>query len=210
MLTLDHVFVCVDPELAEAKRLMAMGLTCEFERQHPGQGTCNKLVLFADHYLELLYLADRREAEHNLVRLDRRVDWRHTGASPFGIALRGPKAAVADHDWTSYAIAGAPKILILRRTLDDLTLPLVILFEHPANAPGGPAHGRYEAQLLDHACGATGIASVTIAGPGLGDGPALPLPANVSLRDGASPQMTVRLVGDAPPTGRVGELLHLA
>ena len=58
-------------------------------RAHPGQWTANRCVFCGAQYLELIYLASREDAAANPVRLDRRVDWRKTGASPFrrGIPL---------------------------------------------------------------------------------------------------------------------------
>jgi hypothetical protein len=210
MLQFDHVFVCVTPDPPEAETLRQLGFTVEFRRQHPGQGTENQLVLFPDHYLELLWLADRAEAEGNLVRLDRRVDWRTTGASPFGIALRGPKEGAPEVPWTRYALDAFPVALwIDQRTLDDPQLPLVFVFDQPEAVEGGPKHGGYPRPFLEHACGATGIERVTVEGPGLGFAPDLPLPANVQLCEGPAPCMSMTLRG-SKVFGVAGELLRFA
>ena len=212
MLQLDHLFVCVEPEPAEADILRTLGLTVEFRREHVGQGTRNQLVLFAEHYLELLWLADRTEAETNLVRLDRRVDWKTTGASPFGIALRGPKESAPDVPWTLYELEGFPVNLWLdQRTLDDPRLPLVFVFDQSESeaVSGGPRHGAFPPAFLQHGCGATGIQHAIIEGPGLGDAAQLPLPPQVQLRDGPAPCLSVTLAGPQPVCGVAGQLLRL-
>jgi hypothetical protein len=211
MLQLDHLFVCVEPEPAEAETLRKLGFTVEFRREHPGQGTRNQLLLFAEHYLELLWLADRAEAEGNMVRLDRRVDWRKTGASPFGIAMRGPKDSAPEVPWTLYELEGFPvNLWIDKRTLDDPRLPLVFVFDQPEAVAGGPQHGGYPRAFLEHACGATGIRLATVEGPGLGHAPDLPLPAQVQLREGPAPCLSMTLAGTQTVFGVAGELLRLS
>ena len=89
-LELDHVFVFVTPGAPEAA---ALGLCESYRRRHPGQGTANVCYCFDNAYLELLWVTDRAELTAPAVartRLAERADWRRTGASPFGIALRGP------------------------------------------------------------------------------------------------------------------------
>ncbi len=209
MFVLDHVFVCTAPD-ESTTALRRLGLTVQFERQHPGQGTRNRLALFGPNYLELLWLADRAEAEHNLVRLDRRVDWRQTGASPFGIAMRGRKDDAPDVPWVHYQLEGFPVGLwIDGRTLDEPRLPLVFTFDRPADVPAGPAHGGYPKGLLQHACGATAIDSVTVSGPGLGYAPALPLPSSVMLGEGPTPELTLVLQGASFEMTSVDPLLRV-
>lgn len=209
MFVLDHIFVCTAPDGPTA-RLRELGLTARFEREHPGQGTRNRLVLFGPNYLEILWLADREEAEGNLVRLDRRVDWRRTGASPFGIALRGRKDDAPEVPWVHYQLAGFPVGLwIDGRTLDDPSLPLVFVFDRPADVPAGPARGGYPSALLRHGCGATAIASATVEGPGLHQAPALPLPDAVHLADAPQPRLTLALDGTSLPMTDADPILRL-
>lgn len=89
MLELDHVLCMVDPEDAWAERLTAAGWELDAGMSHPGQGIRNRRLVLAGHYLELAWIEDRAEARANSLRLDRRADWATTGASPFGIGLRG-------------------------------------------------------------------------------------------------------------------------
>lgn len=207
MLVLDHVYVCTSPEPPEVEALRGLGFTVEFSRDHPGQGTRNRLLLLQDNYLELLFLADRREAENNMLRLDRRVDWAKTGASPFGVALRGSRQSV-DAPWVQYSLEGFPiDLWIDGRTLDDPSLPMVFVFDRPDDVPAGPRHGGYPKALLEHATASTRIESVTLCGPGL-EAVALPLPPNVRLRNADAPDMRLGLDGKAPTT-RIGPLLEL-
>lgn len=205
VLVLDHLFVCVDADPHEAEELRRLGFTVEFQREHPGQGTRNHLLLFDEHYLELLWLADRFEAEHSAVRLDRRIDWRTTHASPFGVAMRGPRP-IEDVPWVEYRLPGMPSGLLLDgRTLDDPRLPLVFIFEQPDDVEGGPRHGGYPRQFLRHDNGTTRIADVTLEGPGLRDVPNLALPPNVRFVDAPEPRMRLRLTGaELHPTVTVG------
>lgn len=93
-MTIDlcHVFVFV-PDHAAAEQAMAdLNLTPSFERRHPGQGTANLCACFDNAYLELLWPVDEAElisAPVVRTRLAERAHWRETGASPFGIGLRG-------------------------------------------------------------------------------------------------------------------------
>jgi hypothetical protein len=96
-LTLDHVFVFCDaaeagPDGPLRRRLSAIGLVPSYSRRHDGQGTANVCYAFDNAYVELLYVADRAElAAPEIARtgLGARAAWRESGASPFGIALRG-------------------------------------------------------------------------------------------------------------------------
>jgi Glyoxalase-like domain len=92
VLELDHVFVMVDDLDDTAARLEQDGWLLDAGTVHPGQGTRNRRLLWPEQYLELLSVADRAEACANPLRLDRRAEWRSSGASPFGLVLRGQLA----------------------------------------------------------------------------------------------------------------------
>jgi hypothetical protein len=92
---LDHVFLCIAPGGPEPDALAALGLRQSFRRAHPGQGTANLCYCFDNAYLELLWLTDAaaaRAAAVGRTRLAERARWPSTGASPFGLALRGGDA----------------------------------------------------------------------------------------------------------------------
>jgi hypothetical protein len=210
MLALDHAFVCVDPEPGELLTLRRLGFTSAFSRRHTGQGTANELILFPQNYLELLFLFDRAEAEESLVRLDRRCDWRKSGASPFGVALRGPKSSVSDTSWVHYRPQGMSEgVWLAEATLEDPSLPLLFVFDQADAAAGGPASRDYAPALMQHACGASGIASLRVTGPGLGRVRGLPLPDNVIFSEADSPRMELEIEGREGPEIGIGPLLYL-
>ena len=87
---LDHVFVCVDDASAAEQALADFGLQFSVHAVHQGQGTANACAFFENAYLELLWRHDDHELRSEVVRplaLWERVRWRHTGASPFGLAF---------------------------------------------------------------------------------------------------------------------------
>jgi Glyoxalase-like domain len=86
---LDHVFCLVNPDGDWAARLGGAGWQLDAGSVHAGQGTRNRRVRWPGCYLELLWVHDVLEARRNPLRLDRRADWERTGASPFGIGMRG-------------------------------------------------------------------------------------------------------------------------
>lgn len=138
-LELDHIFVFVDP--AETKpgggifdRLAALGLEPSFTRRHVGQGTANLCYALDNAYLELFYVVNEEELKATpLGRADflARAAWRQTGASPFGIACRGP---LPGESWT-YRNADFPPGVSIAISVegDDPLMPLA--FSSPAHAP---------------------------------------------------------------------------
>ncbi len=88
-LSFDHVLCIVDDLDLAATRITEAGWKLDHGSVHAGQGTHNRRLVGPTHYLELLHVNDHVEAARNRLRLDRRASWRTTGASPFGIGLRG-------------------------------------------------------------------------------------------------------------------------
>ncbi|CAG0980388.1 hypothetical protein PHYC_01735 [Phycisphaerales bacterium] len=90
---IDHVFVLVAPGAPEAALLERAGLVPGARREHAGQGTANVCFCFANAYLELLFITNEAQLRSPPVattRLWERSRWRESGASPFGVCLRGP------------------------------------------------------------------------------------------------------------------------
>jgi hypothetical protein len=88
---LDHVFVCCAEGAPEAERLVRLGLTEGAPNTHPGQGTACRRFFFENAYLELVWVADAREAQAEpaaRTRLWSRWSQRAAGASPFAVVLR--------------------------------------------------------------------------------------------------------------------------
>ncbi len=85
-LELDHVFILVEPEAEVADRLLEHGFEEGPSNTHPGQGTANRRVYFANGMLEFIWVRDADEARtgpgRDLRFADRSVD---PAASPFGV-----------------------------------------------------------------------------------------------------------------------------
>lgn len=217
-LVLDHVFAFVAEGFPDEPVLEAAGYRVAFGRDHEGQGTANRLLLFAENYLELIWLARRREAEANLLRLDRRADWRETGASPFGIGLSGAIAAEHEDDFVDYRLPAFPlgRLRVLARTLEDPAQPLVFVIERHDGALAAPEKAGFPRSFLEHAAAVRGIARVRVEGHGLGEELARYLPESVELGEvgegeqGGEPRMVVELdhpqapVVELPPLVRIG------
>lgn len=91
-ISLCHIFVFMDSRAAALDALAACGLAQSFGRSHPGQGTANVAACFDNAYLELLWgdnAAELASVPVARTRLAERARWHETGASPFGIGLRG-------------------------------------------------------------------------------------------------------------------------
>jgi hypothetical protein len=65
-------------------------------RHHAGAVGTSRLC-FAEQFFEFLWISARGDAETSPLRLDRRADWRSTGACPFGVCLRGDLGAHAGY-----------------------------------------------------------------------------------------------------------------
>ncbi|MEO0535290.1 MAG: VOC family protein [Cyanobacteria bacterium P01_A01_bin.123] len=84
-MTLDHVFILVEPEAKVADRLLEHGFREGPRNTHPGQGTANRRVYFANGMVEFLWVRDANEANTG-PGLDLRFPERSQDpkASPFG------------------------------------------------------------------------------------------------------------------------------
>jgi len=130
MLELDHAYCFVDPAGDWAARVAAHGLQLDDGTEHRGQGTRNRRLPFAEQFFEFLWLSARGDAEANPLRLDRRADWRTTGACPFGICLRGELTDRAEF-WR-YDPPYVPGFSMWIHRSDDAQ-PAVFVFEAPAD-----------------------------------------------------------------------------
>ena len=89
---LDHVFVCTEVGAPGADLLIDSGFTEGTRNVHRGQGTANRRFFFRNAMFELLWLSDPTEVRSNVIartRLYERFNYYRTGASPFGICIRG-------------------------------------------------------------------------------------------------------------------------
>jgi hypothetical protein len=104
---LDHVFLAV-PDLGGSEQLLSeFGMTFTERRGHRGQGTTNACAMFENAFFELVGPYDVTELQSELVKplgLKERIDWRETGACPFGLCFRPGRgalevAALPFHTW---------------------------------------------------------------------------------------------------------------
>ncbi len=128
MLVLDHVLCLVDPDGDWAGRVTDAGWALDAGTAHQAQGTRNRRLVLARHYLELVWVDDVVAARTNQLRLDRRADWRRTGASPFGLGLRGQLPGERQQDYRLYA--GLPiRVWVHRDDERAPERPLVFVLE---------------------------------------------------------------------------------
>jgi hypothetical protein len=87
-LELDHVFILVEPGAQAVDRLLEQGFQEGSRNTHPGQGTANRRIYFANGMLEFLWVRDAKEAHTGPGRdlqLPARAE--NPNASPFGVIL---------------------------------------------------------------------------------------------------------------------------
>lgn len=128
VLELDHVLCMVSDPMEAARRLEDDGWVLDAGQAHRGQGTRNRRLAWPEQFFELLWVTDAAEARANPLRLDRRADWTTTGASPFGLAFRGPVDPVDGDDFWLYDLLG-PRIWIHRDNERCPERPLVLVLE---------------------------------------------------------------------------------
>lgn len=85
-LKLDHVFILVEPGAQAVARLLELGFQEGPRNTHPGQGTANRRIYFANGMLEFIWVQNASEARtgpgRNLHFVERAEDPK---ASPFGM-----------------------------------------------------------------------------------------------------------------------------
>jgi hypothetical protein len=147
-LELDHVFVFVDAaDAAPGGRvrtaLDGLGLVPSYERRHTGQGTANLCYAFDDAYLELLFVVDAAERDDPAIARNgfaARSAWAASGASPFGVAVRG--GPPPGETWP-YRIAAFPPGLSIPVSTESDDPRLPFLFGSPGTTrPDAWSDGR--------------------------------------------------------------------
>ncbi|WP_299377565.1 VOC family protein [uncultured Kiloniella sp.] len=125
MLEIDHLFIFVaTPKKGEtpneALLLQDAGFRESYRRDHPGQGTTNICYCFDNAYLELLWVNDTAHIKSPLIKdtkLSERSQWRETGTSPFGIALR-PEIPFETWDYRPPYLPSGMSIPVAKTSLD--------------------------------------------------------------------------------------------
>lgn len=173
-LALDHVFCFVDPEGRGVAEVERAGFVVSAEHSHQDQGTSARFCAFPEHYLEWIWLRSREQALANDLRLDRRADWRTTGACPFGLGLRGP-VEPADRDAflpyrPKYRKGNSPPLLVHRLAWTPGPLPMLFTFEGYEKFRLEDMPPRRQARFADgklfaHPHRPVGIASVDVTVP---------------------------------------------
>jgi len=87
---LDHIFILTQNSAPAVEELVKLGLLQGLAKDHPGQGTANRLFLFENMTLELLYIRDPKEAENGAGRNLNLVSRIENAHCPFGIVVRTP------------------------------------------------------------------------------------------------------------------------
>ena len=204
VLELDHVFCMVTDPGQAARRLEDDGWVLDAGQAHPGQGTRNRRLRWPEQFFELLWVTDSAEARSNPLRLDRRADWTATGASPFGLALRGQlDPAHSDEFWLYDALG--PRIWIHRDNERIPERPLVFVLEAAEEEMeqrrsrvrmSEPAAHRRPGELRE----------VRVRGP---SAPFLPPFAGPSIVYVKGPHLLELVVGDAGSARRVSDGLMI-
>lgn len=117
---------------------LALGLAEGQPNRHPGQGTANRRFFFHNAFLELLWVEDELEVRSEVIRpmgLWERWQYRHTGASPFGLALRSAQSGAGPvklpfNTW-AYRLPYLPRSLQIDVAENSVHLDEPLLFYIP-------------------------------------------------------------------------------
>jgi hypothetical protein len=182
-LELDHVIVFTVPGAPVVDRLVEAGFAAGTPNNHPGQGTANRRVFFANAFLEFLFPTDREALASDLVAPTGLLP-RFGDGCPLGAVLRtvhgqSPPFPTWDFrppylpDGVSIAMAASSNVS---------AEPLIAIIPFGRRPDGLPSE---RAQSLDHPAGPRSIRSARLAGP-------WPEPVSAALTAlGAVPGVTV-------------------
>jgi len=163
MLELDHVLCMADPHGDWADRLESAGWPLDAGTAHSGQGTHNRRMILREQFLELLWVENDEEARRNPLRLDRRADWRRTGASPFGFGLRGRLPEPLRRDY--WLLEGLPMPVWVHRDNEEAPhRPLIFVLDVTPTSSAG-LRGRDRAGRPAVPASTAGLVAVRHTGP---------------------------------------------
>lgn len=130
----DHLFICTALNAPEIEPLLALGLREGQPNRHPGQGTTNRRIFFHNAFLEFLWVHDKAEACSEVIQpmgLWERWQYRQTGASPFGVALRSTDPVALAFETWAYRPPYLPPSLQIEVAQNSAYLDEPLLFHIP-------------------------------------------------------------------------------
>lgn len=206
--TLDHLFCFCEPQLIrETENTKNAEFTLYSGNHHQGQGTAMRAIMFEDNYLELIFLESQSDAENNPLRLDKRADWRNTGASPFGICLRGAIPENERHQFWTYNPPYWPEgeIFIHKSNEDKTEQPLIFVI--PLSTPP-VSKSKLDISYLTHKTGSKKIQAANLAGPNY-KWPSISKPQGIVFSEADFPQMKLTVDGFLPNEIFMNDLLTI-
>lgn len=130
MLELDHLIVFLD-RAGAVDELDLAGLVLDEGTRHVGQGTRNRRIVFADSYVELLWVDAPAEARASGLLFEERC---RGDACPIGVVLRGRRPEHVDS--IPYTVPAGPVLHVV----DDPLRPFLAIHEAVDLDPLRPVH----------------------------------------------------------------------
>ncbi|MCK6625056.1 MAG: VOC family protein [Anaerolineae bacterium] len=163
----DHLFICTRVNAPEIEPLLAMGLNEGQPNWHPGQGTANRRIFFHNAFLEFLWVHNEAEATSEVIQpmgLWERWQYRQSGASPFGLALRSTGSTRLPFETWAYRPPYLPPSWQIDVATNSVHLNEPLLFHIPfGGRPDTFAHDRQ--QPLTHPAGLKAITQMRLTLP---------------------------------------------
>lgn len=206
--TLDHLFCFCDPDLStETENVTRTGFTLHPGNRHPGQGTANRAILFKENYLEFIFMDSLHDAQKNPLRMDKRADWRNTGASPFGICLRGEISEKESTEFWAYRPPYWPDgvIYIHKSNEDEPEQPFIFVIPSSVRPIDKPS---LNVSFMTHKTRSEAIRAVNILGPNY-KWPNISKPKEITLSESNHLQMKVTVDGMIPNEILLNDLLSI-
>lgn len=206
--TLDHVFCFCELGLSsETENATHAGFTLSPENRHPGQGTANRAIIFNENYLEFIFMDSPSDAKKNPLRLDKRAEWYNTGASPFGICLRGVISETEIAEFWTYHPPYWPEgvIFIHKSNEDEPEQPLIFVIPSSSRPIDRP---HFNLSNLKHKTRSEAIQTVKILGPNY-KWPNISKPKGVIVSNADHLQMKITVDGIVPNEILLNDLLSV-
>lgn len=163
----DHLFICATFNAPEIEPLLALGLSEGQPNRHLGQGTANRRIFFHNAFLEFLWVHSEAEARGKVIQpmgLWERWQYRQTGASPFGLALRSTGSVNLPFETWAYRPPYLPPPLQIDVGANSIHLDEPLLFHIPFG--GRPDTFSLERQQpLVHPAGLKAITNLRLSLP---------------------------------------------